>query len=267
MNQALAKAQIEANITSRFGSIFKIAEKAPADFLSSGIAEIDALTGGGLPRGAITEIVGVASSGRASLLSATLADAMTRSETCALVDTTDSFDPASAGQAGVDFNSLLWVRCGNSMERAFKATDFLLQSGGFGFVALNFADITANYARRIISSWWFRFRLAIENTPTTFMVISPVAWARSCASVILELKTNSAIWHDSSPVLQTKNAVEDALVHLTKGRQISLVKNSRPPHSASLLTHAYLLRAIDVQVKLAKPTTWIEESVRFYQVT
>jgi recombination protein RecA len=266
MNQVLAKAQIEANITSRFGSIFKIAERAPADFLSSGIAEIDALTGGGLPRGAITEIVGAASSGRASLLSATLADAMTRSETCALVDTSDSFDPASAGQAGVDFNSLLWVRCGNSMERAFKATDVLLQSGGFGFVALNFADIEANYARRIISSWWFRFRRAIENTPTTFMVISPVACVRSCASVILKMKNHSAIWHTSSSVLQRKNAV-DALVHLTKGRQISLVKDSRPPHSASFLTHGYLLRAIDIQVKLAKPTTWIEESVRFYQVT
>jgi len=263
MNQALTKAQIEANITNRFGAIFKIAEKAPTDFLSSGIPEIDAVTGGGLPRGAITEIVGAASSGRASLLSATLTDAITRSETCALVDTSDTFDPASARQAGVNFNSLLWVRCGNSVERAFKATDFLLQSGGFGFVALNLSDVTVNYARRIISSWWFRFRRAIENTPTTFMVISPVACVRSCASVILEMRNNQALWHTSAPFVQTKNP--GAGVRLMKGCQISLVEDPQQQHSSSFLTHAYLLRAIDVRVKLVKPTTWIEGFVRFHQ--
>ena len=265
MNQALAKAQIEANITSRFGSIFKIGEKPPADFLSSGLPEINALTGGGLPRGAITEIFGAASSGRASLLSVTLSHAMMRGETCAVVDTSDSFDPASAARAGVNFNSLLWVRCGNSVERAFKATDLLLQSGGFGFVALNLADIAVNYARRIISSWWFRFCRAIENTPTAFMVMSPVACVGSCASVILEMRSNNAVWHASSPLLQTKDIVENAGAHLTKSHQISLVEDLRQ-HPSSSLTHAYLLRAIDVQVKLTKPSIWTEGSLRFHQV-
>ena len=97
----------------------------------------------GLPRGAITEIHGTASSGRTSLLLSALAVATTQEETCALVDTSDTFDLLSAANARVDCDRLLWVRCSGSVERAFKATDLLLQSGGFGLVALNLADVEA----------------------------------------------------------------------------------------------------------------------------
>jgi len=51
MKQALAKAQIEREVTTKFGSSFKLGKKPPAHFLSSGVSAIDLLTGGGLPRG------------------------------------------------------------------------------------------------------------------------------------------------------------------------------------------------------------------------
>src|SRR3954470_4390285 len=72
----------------------------PAPYMvSSGIAEIDALTGG-LPRGCLTEIYGPASSGRTSVLLAALAASTQRQEVCALVDATDAFNPLSAAEAG-----------------------------------------------------------------------------------------------------------------------------------------------------------------------
>jgi recombination protein RecA len=79
--------------------------------VSTGIAELDALAGG-LPRGALTEVVGPASSGRSSVLLSVLAAATAREEVCALVDTDDAFDPKFAVVAGVDLKRLLWVRCG-----------------------------------------------------------------------------------------------------------------------------------------------------------
>jgi len=79
--------------------------------VSTGIAELDALAGG-LPRGALTEVVGPASSGRSSVLLSILATATAREEVCALVDTDDAFDPKYAVVAGVDLKRLLWVRCG-----------------------------------------------------------------------------------------------------------------------------------------------------------
>ena len=264
MKQALAKAQIEAEMTSRFGAVFKLGEKPPAPFLSSGVLEIDTLTGGGLPRGTITEIYGSASSGRISFLFYALACATANSETCALVDTTDSFDPTSAANARVDFNRLLWVRCGSSLERAFKATDLLLQSGGFGLVALNLTDVTAKYTRRILSSWWFRFRRAIESTPTALAVVTPVACVHSCASVVLEMKNEGAMWPNSRPsTLQISDTIQDR-EQSANLRQLSLVSNSRPhPHPSSLLTHSHLLHRIDVRVNLAKPALWTDGPARF----
>src|SRR6266403_3496561 len=193
MKLAISKKDIELALANRFGAIFQRREKQPAEIVPTGIGEIDARLNG-FPRGAITEIHGTASSGRTSLLLSALAVATMQEETCALVDTSDTFDLSSAANARVDGERLLWVRCGGSVERAFKATDLLLQSGGFGLVALNQADVAAKYTRRIITSWWFRFRRSIENTPTTLVVLTPVACIRSCAALVLEVKSEGPVW-------------------------------------------------------------------------
>lgn len=186
MRNALSKAEIESNIASRFGDAFKLHEKSPAETLSTGVAEVDTLTGG-MPRGAITEIFGPRSSGRTSLLYSALAYATAHEEICALVDTSDVFAPTAADVAGIDLERLLWVRCAANLEHAFKATDLLLHAGGFGLVILDLGDVAGKDARRIISSWWFRFRRTIENRSTAVLVISEAACTRSCAAVTLEL--------------------------------------------------------------------------------
>jgi len=192
MKAAFSKTELEANLASRFGDAFRIHEKAVVETLSTGVSEIDASTGG-LPRGAISEIFGPASSGRTSLMYSMLAYATTHEETCALVDTNDVFAPTAATEAGVDFERLLWVRCAGNLENAFKAADLLLHAGGFGLVILDLGDVAGKDARRIISSWWYRFRRTVEDRPTVLAVISEEACTRSCAAVTLELK-GAAEW-------------------------------------------------------------------------
>ena len=85
---------------------------APA-MVPFGIVSLDEMTGG-VPRGALTELVGPASSGRSSVMLSLMASVTRRQEVCALIDVTDSFDPASGEAAGVDLDRLLWVRCGKS---------------------------------------------------------------------------------------------------------------------------------------------------------
>lgn len=97
-------------------SAARLAIRPTPEMVSSGIREIDALTGG-LPRGCLTEICGSASSGRTSVLLAALAAATRRQEICALVDASDAFDPLSGAAAGVDFEKMLWVRCGAREEK------------------------------------------------------------------------------------------------------------------------------------------------------
>ena len=186
MKAALSKTELEANLASRFGDAFRVHEKAVVETLSTGVSEIDVLTGG-LPRGAISEFFGPASSGRTSLMYSMLAYATRHEETCALVDTNDVFAPTAATAAGVDFDRLLWVRCAGDLENAFKAADLLLHAGGFGLVILDLGDVAGKDARRIISSWWYRFRRTVEDKPTVLAVISEEACTRSCAAVTLEL--------------------------------------------------------------------------------
>ena len=142
------KAELESALGSRFGLAFRYRQRATPETMPTGLPELDVLTGG-LPRGAITEIVGSASSGRSSLLVSILAAATAQEEVCALVDTSDTLNPASAAQAGVDLDRLLWIRCAGNAEHALQAADWLLQGGGFGVVALDLGDIPPFTARRI----------------------------------------------------------------------------------------------------------------------
>ena len=136
------------------------------------------------------------------MMLAALAAATRRQEVCALVDTTNAFDPASA--AGMELARLLWVRCNtnspprhpstllragsgtnkkrqsnfieqgssayreheNRVEQALRALDLLLQSGGFGMIAVDFTDVPFPLVRRIPLASWFRFQRVVENTPT-----------------------------------------------------------------------------------------------------
>ncbi len=122
-----------------------------------------------------------------------LAYATAHEEICALVDTNDVFAPAAAAAAGIDFDRLLWVRCAGNLEHAFKATDLLLHAGGFGLVILDIGDVAGKDARRIISSWWYRFRRTVEDQTDGAAVMSEEACTRSCAALTLELKGRGVV--------------------------------------------------------------------------
>jgi hypothetical protein len=177
--------QLAAHLTFR--------QRPALEFAASGVTTLDALTGG-LPRGAITDLYGLASSGRTSLLLAALAAATGREEVCALVDASDALDPASAASAGVDLNRLLWVRCRANPEHALKAADLLIQGGGFGLVALDLGDVAPQLARRIPLAAWYRLRRAIENTQQSLVVVEREPTVKSCATLLLELKREQVAW-------------------------------------------------------------------------
>ena len=205
------KAAVVVTPASRLGI-----RQAP-EMASAGIPEIDGLAGG-LPRGCLTEIYGPASSGRTSVLLAAVAAATRREECCALIDASDALDPLSVAAAAVDLDRFLWVRCGNSpqrypsaplrgaektkytnkehrrnesehrLEQVLLATDLLLESGGFGLIVLDLADVPPEIARRIPLTTWFRFRRAVEHKPTVLLVLEQQPIAGSCASLLLKLE-------------------------------------------------------------------------------
>ena len=212
------RAHVESALSEHLSSTLLLREKTAPLTVSTGLATLDALTGG-LPRGALSEITGPASSGRTSVMLAALAAATRREEACALVDASDNFDPASAAAAGVDLDRLLWVRCSDDrsslrkdqrrtalgrLEQVLKVTDLLLQGGGFGMVVLDLGDIPAESARRVPLTSWFRFRRAVEPTATVLLVVEREPCAKTCASLVVRLQRTAVCARDSDPAAETE---------------------------------------------------------------
>jgi hypothetical protein len=71
-----------------------------------------------------------------------------------------------------------------------KTTDLILQSGGFGLVALDLAGIPEKFVRRIPLASWFRFQRAVEHTKTALLVVSEFPCAQTCAALAVRLEMN-----------------------------------------------------------------------------
>ena len=191
-NATALRFQIESSLAGRINAPFSYCDSPVEEKVSAGSREADSLSGG-LPRGAITEICGPTSSGRTSLLLAALALRTLAAEACAFIDGRDAFDPYSAQASGVRLDQLLWVRCQN-IDQALRATDLVLHAGGFGFVALDLGDIAPEIVNYVSPSVWFRFRRAVEHTPTIFLVLEQEPHAKSCASLVLRMEAETAHW-------------------------------------------------------------------------
>jgi hypothetical protein len=80
------------------------------------------------------------------------------------------------------------------LEQALKTTDILLQSGGWGVVVFDLGNISWVDARRIELSTWFRFRRAIENTPTILLLLGEDTCAKSCSALVLQCERKGESW-------------------------------------------------------------------------
>jgi recombination protein RecA len=176
------------------------------EILPTGLPSLDAIIEG-FPRGAISEIIGPHSSGRTTLIHSLLSISTSKCEICAYVDTDDSFDPVTAAEAGVALSQLLWIRCGHNAGHALKAADYLLHAGGFGVVVLDLCQVHPRVANRIPISYWYRFRRAIENTPAILALVESEPLAKSCASLLLEMKRKKTAWR-GSPGFELLRGVE-----------------------------------------------------------
>jgi hypothetical protein len=227
------------------------------EMLSSGIREIDELTGG-LPRGGLSEICGPASSGRTSVLLAALAAATRRQEVCALVDTTDALDAVSAAATGVELERLLWIRCTEAsgarpptpharIEQALRVTDLLLQSGGFGLVAMDLGDVPDLAARRIPLASWFRFQRAIEPTATVLLVVAQEPCAQTCASLLIRLRAGKKL-SAISYQLSAKEELWPAHAQLLDGLQVEgeLLRSRLQRKPAQSVTTAFATKAVRI---------------------
>lgn len=196
---AALRLQIEQDLEARIPAALTPAPRTIRELASTGISAADDLLEGGLPVGAITEIIGPASSGRTTFALSFVAQRTAEARICAWIDAQDALDPESAAANGVNLRQLLWVRCcdagtgkaGRSrpwtrLDQALRATDLLLQAGGFAAIVLDLADIAPEHANRIPLATWFRYRQAADRTRSSLLVLGKAAYAQSSAALAIE---------------------------------------------------------------------------------
>ncbi len=151
---------------------FPTAERPPPRALATGLPALDAVAGG-LPGGAVTEVVAAAPSCGVSLLwHALLAAARAARVRAALVDADDAFDAASFP---ADLLApLVWVR-GRSVAEALAAADLLGRDANFGLVLLDLRHAAPRDLRRVPSTAWYRLQRAVEPAGLVLVAATPAA--------------------------------------------------------------------------------------------
>jgi hypothetical protein len=197
-------AVIRSLVERRLPSALTVYERQTPEVFLTGIAAIDR-ENGGIPKGALTQLCAPAgvTSGRTTLLLSLLGQVTGKEQFCALVDTSDSFDPESADEMGVCLPLLLWVRCiergMKAVEQSFKAADILIQNGGFGVIAVDLGNVDERLIRKIPLTTWFRFARVMEKLPTALVIMLPYSAAQSCAALTL-IMDGSAEWSGTETV-------------------------------------------------------------------
>ena len=249
---ALLRLEIERALAHRFPSALTPVPRTIREVAATGIAVVDELLNGGLPIGAISELTGPESSGRTSLAVAFLARRTAEGCVCAWVDVNDAFDPESAAANGVELRQVLWVRCQDKnaqnrkqvrrqpwtrLDQALRATDLLLQAGGFAAIVLDLGATAREHANRIPAATWFRYRQAADRARCSLVVLGRAAYAQSSATVVLECARERVIAAGEIVLRGFKFAVRSS-----RGRFISrftpIEIGTRKPPASTWQAHA-----------------------------
>ena len=142
----------------------------------------------------------------------------------------DSYQGKPSGMPQTAENVFGSSRWESQLGQMLKVTDLLLQSNGFGMIALDVGDVPVASARRIPLASWFRFRRAVEHTPTALLVLEQQPIAGSCSSLLLKVSGARS------------------------GKKLSAISSQlsgKPPMHAEL-PHAELLDQFEITVELLR---------------
>ena len=324
--------QIESALALKIPSALTPVPKVIRPVAPTGIESLDEVLKGGLPVGAISELVGPECSGRTSIALSFLSRVTQSAKVCAWIDVSDTLEPASAAAAGVDLTRLLWVRCRvlqktieptthnfalpekylvppvakkglhgggfgphprtetkglsqavrgllrpeaieprcaetqrrvrskaevfepnlqpssedvvaplrslkpwSRMEQALRATDLLLQSGGFSAIVLDMGSLTPEAVARVPLATWYRYRAAAERTQSSILLLTQHACAKSSAELAIRLQSANVICDERTVFSGIEPRAEVARRRFTES-PTNVIPLRKPPQSVHVAT-------------------------------
>ncbi len=183
------RAALGAKVVNGAELVRAVARRRRDTTLPTTVEPLDALLGGGLARGKVTEIAGRGE--RYSVVVAALAAATRLGEAAALIDLGDGFDPQLGEAAGIDLRRMLWVRPA-TMKQAVMAAE-MIGTTGIQFVALD-AGLPPLRGKRAPDAAWVRLARTAEGHGCTILVSAPYALTGTTSEAMIATYASRAKW-------------------------------------------------------------------------
>ena len=214
--QADLQARLTSSLTSGTELVQSLSKQRHHGVAPTTLQPLDAMLGGGLPRGKMVEMTGRPGSGRFSIVMATLAGATSAGEAAALIDIGNHFDPQFAVAAGVELQRMLWIRP-DTLKQGVTAAE-MVGASGFQFVILD-AGTPPLRGRRVPDAAWVRLARMAEAHGTVLLVSSPYALTGTASEAVVQAERGRARWVGSGKAPRVF-AGSEIDVRLTKHRRM-----------------------------------------------
>lgn len=179
--------------------------------ISTGFASLDKLIGGGIPRGALTEIVGNPTSGMTTIALNVMAAAQKQGEGVVYIDVASAFDPAYAAHRGVNIADLMIVR--DAFEKAVAFLHAAVASKIPDVVVFNSVPKRSGRENALLAKFIDRCAPTLSSTRCAVMVLSLPSTGRPLLNpyATLRLRTTFERWIGTHRVIQGYQAVATIL--------------------------------------------------------
>jgi len=187
-NRRIKLEQTVARIQNRFGPRALVRGHPPAHrdaypHIPTGFANLDTALGiGGLPKGKISELVGLPTSGKTTIALKLLAQAQAGGREVGYVDQARYFDPDYAHRCGIDLSRLI-VGSPYELRETMAMTEALVCNGGLSALVLEVVDLlwVDASATQGIAAWLMRLSLALSHSQAALLVVHDAPDATSPA--------------------------------------------------------------------------------------
>lgn len=117
-----------------------------------------------------------------------------------------------------------WTR----IAQALRATDLLLQAGGFSAIVLDLGNIAPEHALRVPLNKWHRYRLAAERSQASVLLLTRHACAKSSAGLVLQMSPGTAL-RDETTVFPGLEYRVEVIRERFKPTPTNVVPMRKPP--------------------------------------
>jgi hypothetical protein len=111
-----------------------------------------------------------------------------------------AFAPPQYAKAQRETRKVAVSKPWSRLEQALRATDLILQGGGFSAIVLDMGGIAPEYALRVPLATWFRYRAVATQTQASVLLLTRHPCAKSSSELLLRFEAGNAS-HDEATVL------------------------------------------------------------------